>query len=108
MFKKLAFASLLAGALVALMPLTVRAADPATCQDYARVAIKQVHRALANPACANPPPVWTRWSTDYWVHYDWCLAQPIPEPPRPPAALGGGGVVFERAARAAFLRSCGG
>jgi hypothetical protein len=91
-----------------LMPLTAQAADPATCQAYAKTAVKQANRALAKPACANPPQVWARWTTFYWSHYDWCIAQPYPEPPRPAAATGGGGVDFERAARAAYLRSCHG
>ena len=108
MFKKLMCATLSAGALAVLMPLTARAADPATCKDYAQAAIKQVHRQLAKPACANPPQVWTRWSTVYWVHYDWCSAQPMAEAPLRPGAIEGGGIVHERAARAAFLKSCRG
>jgi len=105
---KLTGAILLTTSLVILLPLAAQAADPATCKDYAKTAIKQVGRALAKPACANPPPVWTRWSTDYWVHYNWCLAQPQTEPPLPPRPFGGGGVAYERAARAAFLKSCRG
>jgi hypothetical protein len=107
-FKRLVYATLSASALAAVLPITARAADPATCQDYAKVAIKQVTRELAKPACANPPQVWTRWSTNYWVHYDWCIAQPMSEPPLPPGAFEGGGVAHERAARASFLKSCRG
>jgi len=102
------FAMLSAGALAMLIPAIAQAADPTTCQGYAQLAIKQVHRALAKPACANAPPVWTRWSTDYWVHYDWCLAQPATEPPLRPMGIEGGGIVHETAARAAFLKSCHG
>jgi hypothetical protein len=81
-------------ALAVLLPLAAQAAPPGFCRDYAAAAVRQVELARAIPACnrgAGP-----RWTTDYKVHFDWCLgAAP-------------GVVEAERAARTNWLRSCRG
>src|ERR1700690_3123075 len=49
-----------------------RAADPGFCRQFAKAAISQVRGALADPRCgAGVQGV--RWSTDFSVHYEWCL-----------------------------------
>jgi hypothetical protein len=48
---------------------------------------------LANPRCANGL-LGSRWSTDFAVHYEWCLG----------ASFGAAG--NERDARTQYLRSC--
>ena len=85
---------LLTPALAVLLPLAAQAANPGFCRDYAAAAVRQVELARAIPACnrgAGP-----RWTTDYRVHFDWCLgAAP-------------GVVVAEREARTNWLRRCRG
>jgi hypothetical protein len=85
---------LLLPALTMLLPLAAHAANPGFCRDYAAAAVRQVELARAIPACnrgAGP-----RWTTDYRVHFQWCLgAAP-------------GVVVAERAARTNWLRTCRG
>jgi hypothetical protein len=71
------------------------AADPAFCKPYAHAALNQVHSGLSNPACA-PRLQGARWSTDFAVHYEWCLGASS-------AAAGD-----EREARTRFLRGCAG
>jgi hypothetical protein len=71
------------------------AADPAFCKPYAQAALNQVRGGLSNPACA-PRLQGARWSTDFAVHYEWCLAASL-------AAAGD-----ERDARTRFLRGCAG
>ena len=83
----------LTAGLMALTPLTAQAADPASCQDYATAAIRQVRAALSHPRCL-PGLQGNRWSADYQVHYGWCLGVSY-------AAMGS-----ERDARTAYLRSC--
>jgi hypothetical protein len=70
-----------------------RAADPAFCRQYSRAALKQVHGGLANPHCAVGLQG-ARWSTDFSVHYEWCLGVSY-------ADAGG-----ERGARSRYLRAC--
>jgi hypothetical protein len=88
--------SLLASALLAAaIPLaTAQAAPPGLCRDYATAAVRQVELARSIPPCnrgAGP-----RWTSDYRVHFDWCLgAAP-------------GAAEAERAARTNWLRSCRG
>jgi hypothetical protein len=81
-------------ALAVLLPLAAQAAPPGFCRDYAAAAVRQVELARAIPACnrgAGP-----RWTTDYRVHFQWCLgAAP-------------GIVEAERAARTNWLRHCRG
>jgi hypothetical protein len=69
------------------------AADPAFCKQYAKAALNQVRGGLANPRCAGGLQG-SRWSPDFAVHYEWCLA----------ASFGAAGT--ERDARTQFLRSC--
>ena len=87
-------AALLTPALAILLPLAAQAAPPPFCRDYAAAAVRQVELARAIPACnrgAGP-----RWTTDYRVHFQWCLgAAP-------------GVVESERAARTNWLRACRG
>jgi hypothetical protein len=76
-------------------PTAAHAADPAFCKSYAHAALNQVRGGLSNPACA-PRLQGARWSTDFAVHYEWCLGAS-------PAAAGD-----EREARTRFLRGCAG
>ena len=72
---------------------SVRAADPAFCKQYSQAALTQVRGGLANPRCAGGMQG-ARWSTDFAVHYEWCLG----------ASFGAAGV--ERDARTQYLRGC--
>jgi hypothetical protein len=88
----------LTGALVASMFLipglsAAYAAEPAFCRPYAEAALKQVRGGLANPRCAAGMQG-ARWSTDFAVHYEWCLG----------ASFGAAGA--ERDARMQYLRGC--
>ena len=70
-----------------------RAADPGFCRQYAKAALGQVRAALADPRCgADVQGV--GWSTDFSVHYEWCLG----------ASLDTAGA--ERDARTRYLRAC--
>ena len=83
---------LLTPALAILAPLTAQAAGPEFCRDYATAAVRQVELSRAIPACNRG--VGPRWTTDYKVHFDWCLgAAP-------------GVVEAERQARTNWIRSC--
>ena len=87
-------AALITPAFAVLLPLTAQAANPGFCRDYAAAAVRQVQLARSIPPCnrgAGP-----RWTTDYRVHFDWCLGA-VP-----------GVVVAERAARTNWLRACRG
>jgi hypothetical protein len=88
-------AALLLPALACLVPAAARAADPAFCQGYAQAAINQVRGGLSNPGCVGGMQG-ARWSSDFRVHYNWCLTQP-------PAAA-----EAERGARTGYLRACRG
>jgi hypothetical protein len=87
--------SLLAcGLVAAAIPLAARAAPPGFCRDYATAAVRQVQLARSNPACDRGTGA--RWTSDYRVHFDWCLgAAP-------------GAVEAERAARTTWIRTCRG
>jgi hypothetical protein len=74
---------------------TSHAADPGFRRQYARASLKQVHGALADPACAGGLQG-ARWSSDFTVHYEWCLG------------ASNGAASAEREARARFLRGCAG
>jgi len=71
------------------------AADPGFCKQYAQAALNQVRGGLANPACAGGLQG-ARWSTDFAVHYEWCLGASF------------GAVGTERDARTRYLRGCTG
>jgi len=94
MSKNLICAIIMAGALAALMPLSARAADPGFCRAYAEAAVRQVELARSIPACNRGTGA--RWTTDYKVHFDWCLSA------APPA------VEAERNARTNWIRACSG
>ena len=90
--------SLLAGGIAGAFALSLSAAHaaaPGFCNEYAQAAVNQVRAALATPAC-NRGLSGARWSSDYRVHYDWCLTQP------PTAAA------TERGARTGFIQACRG
>jgi hypothetical protein len=74
---------------------TAHAADPVFCKQYARAALTQVRGGLSNPACAGDLQG-ARWSTDFAVHYEWCLGVSVD-------AAG-----TERDARTRYLRGCTG
>jgi hypothetical protein len=84
----LAFPVLLGGGTAEL-----RAADPAFCQQYSRAALSQVHAGLSNPRCAARLQG-SRWSSDFAVHYQWCLG------------VSDADAGSERDARTDYLRSC--
>jgi hypothetical protein len=88
-------AAMVAPALAILMPLASNAAPPDFCRGYAAAAINQVRTGLANPRCARGMEG-ARWSSDFKVHYSWCLGQGAPA------------VESERGARTGFLRGCRG
>jgi hypothetical protein len=71
------------------------AAEPGFCKQYAKAALNQVRGGLTNPACAAGLQG-ARWSTDFAVHYEWCLG----------ASFGAAGT--ERDARTQYLRRCSG
>ena len=71
----------------------VRAADPAFCRQYSEVALNQVRAGLVEPRCARGMRG-ARWSSDFAVHYEWCLG----------VSFGVAGT--ERDARARYLRVC--
>jgi hypothetical protein len=71
------------------------AADPEFCKQYARAALNQVRGGLANPRCAGGLQG-ARWSSDFAVHYEWCLG----------ASFGAAGT--ERDARTQYLKGCTG
>ena len=85
-------AALLTPALVVLAPLAAHAASPGFCRDYAIAAVRQVELVRSIPACNRGTG--PRWTTDYRVHFDWCLGA------APPA------VEAERNARTNWIRSC--
>ena len=70
-----------------------QAAEPAFCRQFAKAAISRVRGALADPRCGAGVQG-ARWSTDFAVHYEWCLGA------SPDAA------VAEGLARTRFLRAC--
>jgi hypothetical protein len=72
----------------------VRAADPAFCRQYSQAALKQVRGALATSRCAAGLQG-SRWSTDFSVHYQWCLGVSYAD------------AGAERDARTRYLGGCG-
>jgi hypothetical protein len=72
-----------------------RAADPGFCKQYTQAALNQVRGGLANPRCAGGLQG-ARWSSDFAVHYEWCLG----------ASFGAAGT--ERDARTQYLKGCTG
>jgi hypothetical protein len=85
----------LSALLVLILFTEAQAADPAFCRQYAKAALSQVRGGLSNPACAGRL-LGSRWSTDFALHYEWCLS--ISD-----AAAGD-----ETDARTRYLRGCTG
>jgi len=50
----------------------VTAADPGFCRHYANAALNQVRGGLSLPPCRHELEG-SRWSSDFHVHFDWCL-----------------------------------
>jgi hypothetical protein len=71
------------------------AADPGFCKPYTQAALNQVRGGLANDRCAGSLQG-ARWSTEFAVHYEWCLG----------ASVDAAGA--ERDARTRFLKACTG
>ena len=71
------------------------AVDPGFCRQYAKAALNQVRGGLTDPACASGLQG-ARWSTDFAVHYEWCLG----------ASVGAAGT--EGDARMQHLKGCAG
>jgi hypothetical protein len=79
--------------LLVAAPAPVRAADPAFCKPYARAALVQVREGLASSRCGAGLQG-TRWSTEFSVHYEWCLE------------ASADAIAAERDARAKVLKGC--
>ena len=92
---RLPFAILLPALLTGTLLTPANAADPEFCRQYARSALSQVRGGLSNPACGGGLQG-ARWSSDFAVHYEWCLGASI---------VDAGG---EREARTRLLRACTG
>jgi hypothetical protein len=71
-----------------------QAADPGFCREYAMAAVRQVELSRSILACNRG--VGPRWTSDYRVHFDWCVGAPYAT------------VRAERAARTNWMRSCRG
>jgi hypothetical protein len=95
MARKLPFTVFLSALLTLVLFTEAPAADPGFCRQYAKAALNQVRGGLSNPACAGGLQG-SRWSTDFAVHYEWCLGVSD-------ATAGG-----ETDARTRYLRGCTG
>jgi hypothetical protein len=63
----------LIAALLAMAALTpAQAADPDFCREHARAAVNEVRAGLSDSACGRGLQG-RRWSSDFAVHYEWCL-----------------------------------
>jgi hypothetical protein len=78
---------------VVLSVNTSRAADPGFCKQYTQAALIQVRGGLANDRCASGLQG-SRWSTEFAVHYEWCLGASVDA------------ASAERDARTRFLKAC--
>jgi hypothetical protein len=94
MVKRLFFVAVF-GSAFAMSSMSAHAAAPEFCRNYARAALTQVQIALSTPAC-RPGLQGTRWSSDFRVHFNWCLGAPIPA------------IQSERGARTGYIRGCRG
>jgi hypothetical protein len=88
-----AFVLLIFSSIFLLELTAAHAADPAFCKPYAKAALNQVRGGLIDPACASHFQG-TRWSTDFAVHYEWCLG------------VSAGDADAERDARTRYLKGC--
>jgi hypothetical protein len=74
-------------------PTAAHAAEPAFCKPYAKAALNQVRGGLTDPACASRLQG-SRWSTDFAVHYEWCLG------------VSAGDADAEKNVRTRYLKGC--
>jgi hypothetical protein len=72
---------------------TAHAADPGFCKPYAQAALTQVRAALATPRCGAGLQG-ARWSTEFAVHYEWCLGASLDA------------AAAEKDARTRYLKAC--
>ena len=93
MLKGMLVSVLLASSAIVSSATVAGAADPGFCRQYAQAALNQVRGGLANLGCMGGLQG-ARWSSDFAVHYEWCLG----------ASFTAAGV--ERDARTRYLRSC--
>ena len=84
---------LMAVVVLAVSWVEAPAADPAMCKQYARTALVQVRGGLASSRCGAGLQG-RRWSTEFAVHYEWCLETPQPA------------IAAEREARDKALKGC--
>jgi len=92
LIKSALFGGALAAAAIGVS--VAKASPPEVCRDYATASVRQALLARSIPACDHG--LGPRWTTDYRVHYDWCLGAPFED------------VAAERLARTNWLRSCRG
>ncbi|MDB5608009.1 MAG: hypothetical protein JWP25_4909 [Bradyrhizobium sp.] len=88
-----AFACVLSMLLAPGLATTAHAADPGFCKPYAQAALTQVRGALATPRCGAGLQG-ARWSTEFAVHYEWCLGASLDA------------AAAERDARTRYLKAC--
>ena len=90
---RLSVAIAMASSVVLLSGANAFAADREFCGQYAHAAENQVHAGRSVPSCANGMQG-VRWSSDFRVHYDWCLGASFAE------------IGAERDARTSYLKAC--
>lgn len=95
MFARSTFTVAVATAALVAAAGSASAADQQFCQGYAQAALNQVRGGLNNPPCIAGMQG-PRWSAEYHVHYDWCIANSY-------QAAG-----TERDARTGYLKACTG
>jgi hypothetical protein len=59
----------------ALLAGPASAADPAYCDQYAKLALHEVEVNMATPGCFKGFD--NTWHTDYQRHYGWCLTASV-------------------------------
>jgi hypothetical protein len=95
MANRLLFTVVLPTLPILILLTEAQAADPAFCRHYAKATLNQVRGGLSDPACGGRLQG-ARWSSDFAVHYEWCLGTSD-------AAVSG-----ETKARTRYLRGCTG
>ena len=91
--RNLALGAVASAFVLSLQVAGAQAASPEFCSQYARAALTQVKIGYELPSCRGGMQG-TRWSQDFRVHYDWCIANPP------------GAAATERGVRTGFLESC--
>jgi hypothetical protein len=84
---------LTAAILAVLLVPAAQAADRHFCEEYARSAEREVHRAEEHPRCRHGVEG-PRWTRNFHTHFEWCLRVDRREADR------------EREIRAEHLRRC--